>query len=123
MGDRSLIVIESEQFETPISLYGHWSGTDNITAVQNVLARTGRVGDPSYLTAQLFWEFAKLGNYDGELSFGIDTFGLPSDTAWLDNDAVFVNADTGETKDKPFGLASKKPTAEPEPEPIVLACP
>lgn len=121
MGDRSLIIIESEQFETPITLYGHWSGTDNITAVRNVLARTGRVGDPSYLTAQLFWEFAKLGNYDGELSFGIDTFGLPSDTAWVDNESVFVNADTGETADKPFGLASKKPPADPKP--IVLACP
>ncbi len=118
MGDRSLIVIESEQFATPITLYGHWSGTDNLTAVQNVLARTGRVGDPSYLTAQMFWEFARLGNYDGELSFGIDTFGLPDATAWVDNETIFVNAETGEYRTEPFGLARPVPPTE-----IVSACP
>ena len=46
MGDRSFIVIESKQFVSPIALYGHWSGTDNVRAVENVLARTDRVGDP-----------------------------------------------------------------------------
>lgn len=122
MGDRSLIVIESEQFVVPISLYGHWSGTDNITAVDNVLARTGRVGDPSYLTAQLFWEFAKLGNYDGELSFGIDTFGVPDATTWVDNDTIFVNADTGERKTSPFGLAKRTGTPNGEPN-TMLSCP
>jgi hypothetical protein len=48
----------------------------------------------SYLTAQIFYEFAKLGNYDGELSFGIDAFG--SDPELMDNATVYVNADTGE---------------------------
>ena len=121
MGNRSLIVIESERFQTPISLYGHWSGAENLAAVAEVLGKTTRVGDPSYLTAQIFYEFAVVrGKYDGELSFGIDTFGLPSDTAWVDNDTVFVNADTGETQTEPFGLASKKPPLDPEP--IVLAC-
>jgi hypothetical protein len=97
VGDRSAIVIHSEQYKTPITFYGHWSGEQNIEAVKNVLARTGRVGDPSYLTAQIFWEFAKLGNYDGELSFGIDTFGadgLGLDT--MDNPTIYVNADTGQ---------------------------
>jgi len=95
MGDRSAIVVNAKEFKTPITFYGHWSGDDNLTAVKNVLARTGRIGDVSYLTAQLFYEFAKLGNYDGELSFGIDTFGDdPSDV--MDNSTVFVNADTGE---------------------------
>ena len=95
MGDRSAIVIHSKQFKTPITFYGHWSGETNITAVQNVLARTGRVGDPSYLTAQLFWEFANLGSYDGELSFGIDTFGTDGVDNAMDNPTVYVDADTG----------------------------
>jgi hypothetical protein len=110
MGDRSLIVIESEQFATPITLYGHWSGTSNIDAVKSVLARTGRVGDPSYLTAQMFYEFAIVrGDYDGELSFGIDTFGLPDATAWVDNETIFVNADTGAWQTEPFGVARPVP--------------
>lgn len=94
MGDRSAIVVVSEQFQTPITFYGHWSGEQNITAVNNVLARTGRVGDPSYLTAQIFWEFARLGSYDGELSFGIDTFGSDP-SGGMDNETIWVNADTG----------------------------
>lgn len=96
MGDRSAIVIYSERYKTPITLYGHWSGEQNIEAVQNVLARTGRVGDPSYLTAQIFWEFAKLGNYDGEYSFGIDTFGVDGVDSLMDNPTIFVNADKGQ---------------------------
>lgn len=98
MGDRSAIIIESKRFQTPITIYGHWSGETNVLAVQNVLARTGRVGDPSYLTAQLFWEFAQLGQYDGELSFGIDAFGgTPQETdKAMDNATIIVNADTGE---------------------------
>lgn len=95
MGNRSLVVVKAEAFPTPITFYGHYSGDDNLTAVKNVLARTGRIGDPNYLTAQLFWEFATLGNYDGELSFGIDNLPTTDDT-WMDNPSVFVNADTGE---------------------------
>ena len=95
MGDRATIHITSEQFSSAVELYGHWSGTDNAKAVANVLDKTGRIGDPSYLTAQLFYEYAKLGNYGGELSFGIRaTNDNPSDT-WDDNPIVVVNADTG----------------------------
>ena len=98
MGDRAFIQIDSTQFDLPILLYGHWSGEENLTAVQNVLARTGRIGDPSYLTAQLFYEFAMvLGQYDGELGFGISS-GVLSATDWQDAPAVYVNADTGEYK-------------------------
>lgn len=96
MGDRSLIVVKANAFSTPITFYGHWSGDDNITAVRNVLARTGRIGDSSYLAAQIFYEFATLGRYDGELSFGIDTFGGEEDDFWMDNPTVYVDADTGE---------------------------
>lgn len=96
MGSRAFIQIDSEQFDLPVLLYGHYSGDDNLTAVRNVLGRTGRIGDPSYLTAQLFFEFALvLGQYDGELSFGIST-GVLSEFAWQDVPAVYVNADTGE---------------------------
>ena len=110
MGDRSFIQIDSERFELPIVLYGHWSGSDNVEAVQNVLARTTRVGDPSYLTAQLFYEFARLGDYDGELSFGIDT-GEVGTEAWVDNPTVYVNADTGEVtyNGEPMDLYQTEP--------------
>ena len=101
MGNRSAIVIESEQFATPITLYGHWSGADNLAAVANVLERTGRVGDPSYLTAELFYEFAVvLGKYDGKLSFGIDAFGATAEDTdkAMDTNTVVVNADKGTWK-------------------------
>jgi hypothetical protein len=96
MGDRSFIQVESNRFTTPVIFYGHWSGEDNLTAVKNVLARTNRIGDPSYLTAQLFYEFAiELGSYDGSLSFGIES-GYITGEDWSDNPTVIVNADTGE---------------------------
>lgn len=94
MGDRSRIIVESESFIQPIHLYGHWSGNDNLMAVVNVLSRTDRIGDPSYLTAQLFYEFSNLGNYDGNLSFGI---GVAENIGEMfdDNDSITVFADTG----------------------------
>lgn len=95
MGNRAFIQIESERFQVPIVLYGHWSGEDNRTAVLDVLARTDRVGDPSYLTAQIFHEFSvRCGNYDGSLGFGISAYGsgIAGDG---DVDGVFVNADNG----------------------------
>ena len=95
MGNRAYIQIDSKRLETPIILYGHWSGDDNLTAVKNVLERTDRIGDASYLAAQIFYEFAfTLGSYDGGLGFGIDTGHLSSEMGNVDN--VYVNADTGE---------------------------
>lgn len=96
MGNRAYIQIESKRLEMPIILYGHWSGEDNLTAVRNVLSRTDRIGDPSYLVAQIFYEFAvTLGNYDGHLSFGIES-GFLAGGEWADVPNVYVNADTGE---------------------------
>jgi hypothetical protein len=96
MGNRAYIQVESKSLETPVIFYGHWSGEENLTAVQNVLARTTRIGDASYLTAQIFYEFAiVLGAYNGELSFGIET-GHLSGNEWNDVPNVIVNADTGE---------------------------
>lgn len=94
MGNRTFIEVHSKNAET-ISLYGHWSGSEAYEAVRNVLEVTDRIGDPSYLTAQLFHEFSRLGNYDGRTGFGIMAGEVGSD-AWVDNDTVLVNADTGE---------------------------
>jgi len=95
MGNRAYIQVDSKEFLAPIIFYGHWSGTDNLDAVRSVLARTARIGDSSYLAAQIFHEFATvLGSYDGELSFGISS-GEVAD-AWVDASTVYVNADTGE---------------------------
>jgi hypothetical protein len=94
MGNRSFIQVDSNGAES-VLLYGHWSGEDNLTAVRNVLARTARIGDVSYLTAQLFYEFAvTLGEYDGNLSFGIST-GKLDGNEWENAPSVFVDADTG----------------------------
>lgn len=93
MGNRAVITVKST--EGDISLYGHWSGDDNLAAVRNVLARTDRIGDPAYLTAQLFHEYATvLGSYEGGTGFGIISGSLESD--WLDNPTVIVDAETGE---------------------------
>ena len=94
MGNRAYIQIDSKQLQTPIIFYGHWSGDDNLTAVKNVLGRTTRIGDPTYLAAQIFYEFATLGNYDGELSFGIDTGHLAGGEI-ADAPSVIVDADNG----------------------------
>ncbi|MFM5968494.1 MAG: hypothetical protein ACKOQ8_05615 [Micrococcales bacterium] len=96
MGDRSVIQINSDSFAYPISLYGHWAGEDNLRAVKIVLDQPeARVGDASYLTAQLFfWFSTALGGYDGELGYGIDTGSHDPD--WLDNPIVYINADTGD---------------------------
>lgn len=96
MGNRAHIVVQAKG-QQDIVFYGHWSGDDNLTAVRNVLERTGRIGDTSYLTAQLFWEFATLGQYDGELGFGISTCEkFDEANEWTNVPTVFVDADTGE---------------------------
>lgn len=93
MGDRSIITVVGR--DSTVSLYGHWAGTTNLEAVRNVLARTERIGDPAYLTAQLFHEFAVvLGGYNGGLDYGI--FAGDDDGMWLDNKTVIVDAETGE---------------------------
>jgi len=98
MGNRSLIVIQNDTDDTQITIYGHWSGTENLTAVRNVLSATGRVGD-SYLVSELFYEFAvKIGGFDGVGygSFGIWAGKRGDDEGWIDTPTVYVNQDTGE---------------------------
>jgi hypothetical protein len=95
MGNRATLYVISKQHQAPIAFYGHWAGDTNVRAVVDVLKRTDRVGDASYLTAQLFYEYAVvLGSYSGGTGFGIGTFEAIDDT-WDDNPAIIVDADTG----------------------------
>jgi hypothetical protein len=95
MGDRSQIIIRETATQTNnlIVIYGHYAGSDNLKAVNNVLATTDRIGDP-YLTAQIFYEFTRLGNYEGNLGFGLWVGDL-DDIDESDNSAVIVDIDTG----------------------------
>lgn len=93
MGDRAYITITTGASELDtISLYGHWAGNTNVDAVRNVLQRTDRIGDISYLTAQIFHEWTTMHDYDGTLSFGI----FAGDCGEDENPTVYVNADNGE---------------------------
>lgn len=98
MGNRSVITIKSDSLPYPIHFYGHWSGTDNLTAIKGLLSKermNARIGDASYLAAQIFYQFAIVfGDYEGNLGFGIDTGEF--DEEWLDNPTVVVDADTGD---------------------------
>jgi len=92
MGDRVWIQIESESQAAPISLYGHWAGEQALEAVRNVIAKTDRIGDPVYLTAQVFHEFTTLGGYSGGLGYGITAGFAPEED---DRPTVYLDADTG----------------------------
>lgn len=96
MGNRAVIAIQQDETDTNdyVLLYGHWSGGDNLNAVVQTLRRTDRIGDPAYLTAQIFYEFARMGDYNGELGFGIYA-GSREMIDETDNPAVFVNPYTG----------------------------
>jgi hypothetical protein len=97
MGDRSSIYITNDTDDSVIRIYGHWSGDDNAKAVVNLLTRTDRVGDPMYLTAQAFYEFAiTLGGYTGSTGFGIGSATYID--FFDDNEPIVINADTGEVK-------------------------
>jgi hypothetical protein len=97
MGDRSHIVVRetASQTEGLVILYGHWAGDDNLTAVETVLKRTDRIGDPVYLTAQVFHEFISQSGrpYDG-LGFGLYV-GTLDEIDETDNPAAILDADTG----------------------------
>lgn len=96
MGDRSFIQVSSENFQTPITIYGHYAGTTNIDAVRDVLSTTDRIGDPSYLVAQLFHRFSVVeGGYTGGTGYGIDSNGYDPESV-ADNPTVYVDADSGE---------------------------
>jgi hypothetical protein len=94
MGNRAYIVIKTGASEADtISIYGHWAGDNNLEAVKNVLERDGaRIGDHSYLTAQIFHEWSvNLNAYEGGTGFGI----MAGDGDEEENPTVYVNADNG----------------------------
>lgn len=96
MGNRAVIAIQQDETDENnfVLLYGHYSGGDNLNAVLQTMKRTNRIGDPAYLTAQIFYEFARFGDYNGELGFGIYTGGREAIDE-TDNPAVFVNPYNG----------------------------
>lgn len=96
MGNRAVIAIQQDETDENnfVLLYGHHSGGDNLNAVLETMKRTSRIGDPAYLTAQIFYEFARFGDYNGELGFGIYTGGREAIDE-TDNPAVFVNPYNG----------------------------
>lgn len=121
MGDRSLIVVSNNTDETLLIMYGHWSGSDNLQAVHNVMAKTNRIGD-NYIVAELFHEFSvNLGGYAGT---GSGSFGMWADTAktfvegWVDSPTVYVNADTGDytCDDEEYSPPIPKPPVANSPE-------
>jgi len=93
MGNRVTVSISSQEHESPINIYAHWAGDEIYPIVQDVLGNSHRIGDASYLSAQIIHGiFTQLG-YDGELGFGVWT-GEVYDLG-DDNDPMFVDADTG----------------------------
>lgn len=58
MGDRGNIVVINKKYGSDdyegVWLYSHWGGYRLKDSVEKVMARTGRIGDPSYLTRQIF---------------------------------------------------------------------
>lgn len=96
MGNRASIVIKSLSFDSDIVIYGRYAGEDNLNAVISVLADpNSRIGDPSYLTAQIFFKFANyFGQYDGTLGYGISAWN-GHDGEYDDNPLVIVDADNG----------------------------
>lgn len=93
MGNRAYIEITTGASELDtISIYGHWAGDSNLEAVRNVLGRTDRIGEHSYLTAQIFHEWAfNLNGYNGDTGFGI----MAGSGDEEENPTVYVNADNG----------------------------
>jgi hypothetical protein len=93
MGNRVTVSISSKDHEAPINIYAHWAGEDIYLIVQDALAVSERIGDGSYLTAQIIHRVFTMLGYDGRTSFGVwsGEFIESGD----DNDPMFVDADTG----------------------------
>lgn len=93
MGNRVTVSLESQEHEAPINIYAHWAGDDIYSIVQQALENSDRIGDASYLSAQVIHAvFTNLG-YNGRTSFGIWTGSdVPLED---DNPTMFVDLDTG----------------------------
>jgi hypothetical protein len=94
MGNRVTVSISTQEHEAPINIYSHWDGDEIYPIVQRALEDSDRIGDGSYLTAQLVQAiFTGLG-YDGKLGFGVWSGEIAPDN-WDDNPAMYVDADAG----------------------------
>ncbi len=72
MGDRSNIIVRTgANPSSDVYLYGHWMGDSALTHLAHGL-RSGRVGDPAYLTRIIFSSMIK-DSVDAETGFGIST--------------------------------------------------
>jgi hypothetical protein len=95
MGNRVTVSISGKDHEAPVNIYGHWAGDGVYQIVTDTLAASQRIGDGSYLTAQLIHAiFSEMG-YNGKDSFGVWSGEVSSDN-WDDNQPMFVDADTGQ---------------------------
>lgn len=96
MGNRVTVTITGKDHDAPINLYAHWAGSEVYPVVQEVLSITDRLGDSSYLTAQIIHAvFTQLG-YDGRSSFGV--WAGERGESWDDNPTMYVDTDSGEWK-------------------------
>lgn len=93
MGNRVTVSIESAEFDSPVNIYGHWVGEEIYPVVQQALESSDRIGDGSYLVAEIIHAVFDGFGYIGKLGFGV---WAGSDVPLVDdNPTMFVDADTG----------------------------
>lgn len=95
MGNRVTVSISSHEFGSPVNIYGHWAGDGVYQTVLDALLASQRIGDGSYLTAQIINAVFREMDYNGKDSFGVWSGEVSADT-WDDNQPMFVDADTGQ---------------------------
>lgn len=94
MGNRVTVSISSHEFGSPINIYSHWAGNSVYQVITDTLAASQRIGDGSYLTAQLIQAVFSEYGYDGKLSFGVWSGEVSTDN-WDDNPTMYVDTDNG----------------------------
>lgn len=92
MGNRVTVSISADHTE-PVNIYAHWAGDQIYSLVQEVLEISDRIGDGSYLTAQIINAVFTQSGYDGSTGFGI--WAGEASALNDDNPTMFVDAMTG----------------------------
>ncbi|MBI2758777.1 MAG: hypothetical protein HYX49_08875 [Chloroflexi bacterium] len=72
MSDKGNILVKSNDEDSGVCLYAHWSGSELPADLQEALAKQWRWGDASYLTRIIF-DVMTEGQHGGERSFGISS--------------------------------------------------
>lgn len=93
MGNRVTVSISGKDHEAPVNIYSHWDGEEIYPIVQQALEDSDRIGDNSYLTAQLVHAILNGLGYDGKLGFGVWSGEIGE--SWDDNPTMFVDAENG----------------------------